>query len=98
MREKHNLVTNKKTLIVEPTTTGTVYDYYNKISKSLGITALSLRRISDIIVELDVLGIINFKIVSKGRYGRTRFISIGLPKSLYGEVLEILREDLNIVD
>lgn len=96
MREKHNLVTQKKTLMIEPTTTGEVYDYYNKIAKDLGIPTLSLRRISDIIIELEVLGIINFKIVSKGRYGRTRFISIGLPKSLYDEVLKILKEDLNI--
>ncbi len=96
MKEKHNLVTNKKTQIIEPTTTGAVYDYYNKVAKDLGITTLSLRRISDIIIELEVLGLINFKIVSKGRYGRTRFISIGLPKSLYTEVLEILKEDLSI--
>lgn len=96
MKEKHNLVTQKKTLMIEPTTTGAVYDYYNRLAKDLGITTLSLRRISDIIIELDVLGLINFKIVSKGRYGRTRFISIGLPKSLYGEVLDILKEDLNL--
>lgn len=97
MSEKHNLVTQKKTLMIEPTTTGAVYDYYNRLAKDLGITTLSLRRVSDIIIELDVLGLINFKIVSKGRYGRTRFISIGLPKSLYGEVLDILKEDLNLV-
>lgn len=96
MKEKHNLVTSKKTLIIEPTTTGEVYDYYNRIAKQINVSTLSLRRISDIIVELEVLGLINFKIVSKGRYGRTRYISVGLPKSLYGEVLEILREDLNL--
>jgi len=96
MKEKHNLVTNKKTPIIEPTTTGAVYDYYNKVAKELGMTTLSLRRVSDIIVELEVLGIINFKLVSKGRYGRTRFITIELPKSLYKEVIKILRKDLNI--
>ena len=93
-KEKHNLVTNKKSQMVEPTTTGAVYDCYNKIAKDLRIQSLTLRRISDIIIELDVLGIINVKIVSKGRYGRTRYISIGLPKSMYKEVLEILKEDL----
>jgi cell division control protein 6 len=97
MQEKHNLVTQKKTMMVEPTTTGSVYDYYNRLAKELGITTLSLRRISDIIIELEVLGLINFKIVSKGRYGRTRYITIGLPKSLYSEVLTLLKEDLNLV-
>jgi len=96
MKEKHNLVTQKKTLFIEPTTTGEVYDYYNRIAKDIRAPTLTLRRVSDIIIELDVLGLINFKIVSKGRYGRTRFISIGLPKSLYGEVLAILKEDLGI--
>ncbi|MDA3855259.1 MAG: orc1/cdc6 family replication initiation protein [Candidatus Woesearchaeota archaeon] len=96
MKEKHNLVTNKKSMFFEPSTTGAVYDYYNKIAKELSVPSLSLRRISDIIVELEVLGLINFKIVSKGRYGRTRFISVDLPKSLYDDVLTILKEDLNI--
>ena len=96
IKEKHNLVTNKKSTEVEPTTTGAVYDYYNRLAKDLRMATLSLRRISDIIIELEVLGIINFKIVSKGRYGRTRYISIGLPKSLYGEVLDILKEDLSL--
>ncbi|MFW6286159.1 MAG: Cdc6/Cdc18 family protein [Nanoarchaeota archaeon] len=98
MKEKHNLVTNKKTLIIEPTTTGMVYDYYNRLAKKLNITTLSLRRISDIIIELDVLGLITFKILSKGRYGRTRFISIDLPKTLFKEVIDILKKDLNIED
>lgn len=96
MKEKHNLVTQKKTMYFEPTTTGAVFDYYNKIAKDLNITTLSLRRISDIIVELEVLGLISFKLVSKGRYGRTRFITIDLPKSLYDEVMNILKEDLNL--
>jgi cell division control protein 6 len=96
IKEKMNLVTQKKSVLIEPTTTGNVYDYYNKLSKEMGIPSLSLRRISDIIIELDVLGIINFKIVSKGRYGRTRFITVGLPKTLYSEVLSILKEELNI--
>lgn len=96
IKQKHNLVTNKKSQVIEPTTTGAVFDYYNKLSSSLRLQSLTLRRISDIIVELDVLGIINVKVVSKGRYGRTRYITIGLPKSMHADILEILREDLCI--
>ena len=95
-RQKINLVTQKKTCDFEPTTTGLVYDYYNKISEKIKQSVVSLRRVSDIIVELEVLGIVNFKIVSKGRYGRTKYITIGLPKSLYGEVNGILKEDLGV--
>ncbi len=97
MKEKHNLVTGQKSTFIEPTTTGNVYDYYNKLAKDLHVPTLTLRRISDIIIELEVLGLINFKIVSKGRYGRTRFITIDLPKTLYNEVLGILKEELCVV-
>ncbi len=96
MKTKLNLITNKKSKVVDPTTTGAVYDYYNRLVKDLGHSNLSLRRISDIIVELEVLGIINFKIISKGRYGRTRYITIGLPNSLFSEVIGILKKDLQI--
>lgn len=97
MQERVNLVTGKKTDFVEPTTTGAVYDYYNKLAKDLHIPTLTLRRISDIIIELEVLGLIDVKILSKGRYGRTRYISIGLPKTLYSEVMDILKKDLELV-
>ena len=96
-KQKLNLVTQKKTCDFEPTTTGEVFDYYNKIATEINQIGVSLRRVSDIIVELEVLGIINFKVISKGRYGRTRYITIGLPKSLYGEINEILKEDLDLV-
>ncbi len=96
IKEKHNFVTNKKSKVIEPTTTGEVFEFYSKISKSLNIPSLSMRRFSDIIVELDVLGLINFKLVSKGRYGRTRIITLGLPKSMFSEVLNILEKDLGL--
>jgi len=96
MKEKHNLVTQKKTMFIEPSTTGEVYDYYNRLTKDIRSPSLTLRRVSDIIIELEVLGLITARVVSKGRYGRTRLISIGLPKSLHGEVLKILKEDLSL--
>jgi archaeal cell division control protein 6 len=96
MKEKMNLISNKKQKIIEPTTTGAVYDYYNKLAKDLSLSNLSLRRVSDIIVELEILGLINFKIISKGRYGRTRYITIGLPKTLYENIIGILKKDLSL--
>ncbi|MCK4247835.1 MAG: cell division control protein Cdc6, partial [Methanomicrobia archaeon] len=44
-----------------------------------GQDILTQRRISDLISELDMLGILNARIVSKGRYGRTREIRVGVP-------------------
>ena len=56
--------------------TGDVYDLYKQVCIKTNLRPLTQRRLSDIISELDMLGIINAKIISKGRYGRTREIEI----------------------
>ena len=66
------------------TTTGEVYNTYIKICKSVRIETVTQRRVSDIINELDMLGLVNAKVVSRGRYGKTKIISINLkPDILY---------------
>ena len=57
---------------------------------------LTQRRISDIIAEFDMLGLINAKVVSKGRYGRTREIKLAIPSQLIGKSKEIIHNCLNI--
>ena len=46
--------------------TGDVYELYKKLCLKTDLRPLTQRRISDIIGELDMLGIINAKVVSKG--------------------------------
>ena len=53
-------------------------------------------RQDDIIAELDMLGIINAKVISKGRFGRTREISISLSKAIEKKLISILEEELDI--
>ncbi|MEM0093396.1 MAG: ORC1-type DNA replication protein [Thermofilum sp.] len=60
-------------------TTGLVYDKYRELSSKIGIEPVTSRRVSDILNELDVVGIINAKVISLGRYGRTKVISLGVP-------------------
>jgi|Deesub1362A_J573_1020465.scaffolds.fasta_scaffold00016_105 cell division control protein 6 len=60
----------------EMVTTGEVYDIYKRMCKSLSLDILTQRRVSDLISELDLLGIINSHVVSKGRYGRTKEIKL----------------------
>jgi cell division control protein 6 len=74
--------------------TGDVYEVYREICKKINLRPLTQRRISDILGELDMLGVINAKVISKGRYGRTREITISLSQSVEPKVLDILREDL----
>ncbi|NJF25058.1 ORC1-type DNA replication protein [Thermococcus sp. Bubb.Bath] len=61
-----------------PANTGDVYSVYKKICDYLDIEPLTQRRVSDLINELDMLGIINAKVVSKGRYGRTKEIRLNV--------------------
>lgn len=58
--------------------TGEVYELYDKLAVGNGLKTLTQRRVSDLISELDMLGIINASVISKGRYGRTRKINIQL--------------------
>lgn len=59
-------------------TTGELYDLYCDVSKRFGVEPLTQRRISDLINELDMLGIANAKVVSKGRYGRTKLVTLSI--------------------
>lgn len=59
-------------------TTGEIYDIYLKLTKRLGVESVTQRRVSDIINELDMLGVITAKVVNRGRYGKTKEVSIAV--------------------
>ncbi len=70
--------------------TGDVYEEYVRICREKGIDSLTQRRVGDLINELDTLGIISARVVSRGRHGRTKEICFSVSKSL---VDSILKED-----
>jgi cell division control protein 6 len=74
--------------------TGDIYELYKKVCSDSHLRPLTQRRASDIIAELDMLGIINGKVVSKGRYGRTRKISMAIHTSTKSRAKEILEKSL----
>ena len=76
-------------------TTGEVYDTYRELCRQHGMNHLTQRRVTDLISELDMLGIINARLKSFGRGGRTREISLAV--SLY-EIADVLRQDEQIKD
>lgn len=76
--------------------TGDVYDLYKDICNKIGLRPLTQRRVSDIIAELDMLGILNAKVVSKGRFGRTREISLAVPQSLVPKIKTGLEQSLSL--
>ncbi|MEK6907634.1 MAG: ORC1-type DNA replication protein [Nanoarchaeota archaeon] len=76
--------------------TGEVYDHYKKTCNKVNIKPLTQRRLSDIISEFDMLGIINARVISKGRYGRTREITVAIHPSTFPKIEEILKEGLGL--
>lgn len=67
-------------------TTGEIYDVYNKICRELGVGLLTQRRLGSLVNELDVMGLLNAKVVSMGRYGRTKKIRLEISRTLIKEV------------
>ncbi|WP_136716921.1 Cdc6/Cdc18 family protein [Halorientalis salina] len=59
--------------------TGEVYNIYKRLCEEIDADTLTQRRVTDLISELDMLGIVNAVVVSKGRYGRTKEISLSVP-------------------
>lgn len=76
--------------------TGDVYNVYSEFCDLTKTDALTQRRISDIIAEIDMLGLINAKVISKGRHGRTREIRLSVPSNLFDKVEVILCEALGL--
>ena len=76
--------------------TGDVYEQYKEICKDVGFKPLTQRRLSDIIAELDMFGIINARVVSKGRYGRTKEINLAVPGNTLDKMNDILKEGLGV--
>ncbi|MCB9358540.1 ORC1-type DNA replication protein [Candidatus Woesearchaeota archaeon] len=76
--------------------TGEIYEYYKGICIETSIRPLTQRRVSDIIAEFDMLGLITGKIISKGRYGRTREVNLSIPDESKVKIKQILKDSLNV--
>ncbi len=71
-------------------TTGDVYDTYMRLCRKIKVESLTQRRVGDLLSELDMLGIITARVISKGRYGRTREIQLSASTT---EIIRIFQED-----
>lgn len=72
--------------------TGSVYESYRETCGRNNLKPLTQRRVGDLISELDMLGIISTKVISKGRYGRTREISLALNETITHKAERILAD------
>jgi len=69
------------------TNTGDLYLAYEVLSRRLGIESLTQRRVSGILAELDLLGLVEAAVVSKGRRGRTKRIALRIQTDVLSKVI-----------
>ncbi len=87
-----NLIENSREAIF----TGDVFNYYDQLCKKCNIETLTQRRVGDILAEFDMLGLINARVISKGRQGRMREIKIAIPENLTDKSKDILIKSLDL--
>ena len=85
------LLSTKNKKIIE---TGELYNLYRKVCVDAGLRSLTQRRVSDVVSELDMLGIINARTISKGRYGRTREILLATNSETEHKIKSIIEKEL----
>jgi len=66
--------------------TGEIYEVYNEVCAEMGVAPLTQRRLSSLVNELDSMGLLNAKVISMGRYGRTKKIRLEIGRSLIKDV------------
>ena len=69
------------------TNTGELYLAYGSLCKRMGIETLTQRRMSGILGDLDLLGLVEASVVSKGRRGRTKKIRLLIEKDTLEKTL-----------
>jgi cell division control protein 6 len=68
--------------------TGDVYDMYGSLCNQIEHDSLTQRRVTQIISELDQLGLITSNVVSHGRYGRSQIIKIAVSSDTVTKALK----------
>ena len=68
------------------TITGDIYGIYCELCNQSSLSQLTQRRVSGLISELDMIGLLNARVVSMGRHGRSKKIRLGIGRSLIRNV------------
>ena len=69
-------------------TTGDLYETYKELCQCTSVAILTQRRVTDLISELDMLGLIHARVKSFGRGGRTKEIELSVPNDQARAILQ----------
>ncbi len=76
--------------------TGEAYEAYKAFCKKADIRSLTGRAFGDLLAELDLYCLVRCRIVSRGRYGRSREIFLDLPDELTDHIYRSILSDFEI--
>ncbi len=91
-----SMISLKETKKDEKMFTGDIYNLYQQLCQKTRTEILTQRRVSDLIAEADMAGLINAQVISKGRHGRTREILLQIPQNIIWRAKTSLQESLNL--
>ncbi len=70
--------------------TGQAYDAYKVFCAQTGLRPLTGRAFSDLLGELDMYSLLHSRVISRGRYGRTRQIVLDLPEDVLAQIQDTI--------
>ena len=91
----HSIIKLTEQMKDEAIFTGDVFNLYQDVCSKNKCEVLTQRRVSDIIQEFDMLGIINVRVISKGRGGRMREIKLAISGDIVKKAKKIIEDILD---
>ena len=76
--------------------TGEAYDAYKGFCHRTGLRTMTGRAFGDLVAELDIYSLLHSRVVSRGRYGRTREIILDLPRHLLEKIYQMIKVNLDM--
>ena len=80
----------------KPLASGQAYDAYHAFCQRTGLRPLTARAFGDLLTELDMYSLLRCRVLSKGRYGRSREIVLDLPDELMGKIHDTIRMNFDL--
>ncbi len=71
----------------QQTYTGEIHNSYKQMAQEIGIEILTQRRVTDLITELGMSSLLNVIEIFKGRYGRTREVTMAITSAIAWNIL-----------
>jgi cell division control protein 6 len=80
----------------QPIGTGEAYDAYAQFCERAGLRHMTGRAFGDLVAELDMYALVRSRVLSRGRYGRTREITLDLTEEVIEKLYAAVRMNFDL--